>query len=112
MTLDEARELILSFPEADEEVDRRDGPIFRVRRAFFTRPTRSGGRLLLIGVPYEERELLAELDPETYEFDRHHGFLLVSIASVLPGSLKRLLEFRWRATATKRAQKAYDADPL
>jgi hypothetical protein len=109
MTLDDARELILSFPEAVEEVERRDGPIFRVRRAFFTRPTRSGGRLLLTSVPYEERELLVELAPETYQTDPNHSFLLVSIASVLPGSLKRLLEFRWRAIASKRAQKAYDA---
>ena len=30
-------------------------------------------------------------------------------ASVLPGSLKRLLEFRWRVAASKRAQRAYDA---
>jgi hypothetical protein len=111
MTLEEARALILSFPEAHQE-DRPDGVIFRVRRAFFTRPVQNDESLLVTHVPYDERDLLVELDPDTYHFDprfKDHMVIYVRIASVLPGSLKRLLEHRWRVAASKRAQKAYDA---
>src|SRR5215831_19148005 len=62
MTWEEARALTLSFPEVSEDRDRRDGAIFRVRRKFFTRFLENGECLLVSRVPFEERELLAELD--------------------------------------------------
>ena len=108
MTLDEVRELILAFPEAYEDKAYRHGVIFRVRRKFFTRPVESDKSLLVTQVPFEERELLAELDPDTYRLDKHRMVLLVSIERVAPASLKRLLGFCWREAATKRAQRAYD----
>jgi hypothetical protein len=109
MTSEEARALILSFPEVTEDRERRDGPIFRVRRRFFTRSVEHDESLLVSRVPYEERELLAELDPDTYRLDPHRMVLIVRIALVLPESLRRLLEFCWRNGATLRAVRAYDA---
>jgi hypothetical protein len=108
MNLDEARALILSFPEVFEDSDRRDGSIFRVRRKFFTRFVERGESLLVSRVPYEERELLAELDPDTYRLDPHRMVLLIRIDTVLPASLRRLLEFCWRDGATRRAVGEYD----
>lgn len=66
--------------------------------------------LVVSRVPYEERELLAELDPDTYRLDAHRRLLLVRIEPVAPASLRRLLEFCWRDAASQRARRAYDGD--
>src|SRR5689334_11103246 len=111
MTLDEVRALIASLPETQEH-DEFSGTVWRVRSWLLARLTRSGRSLMLADVEFDERDLLVELEPQTYHFDpraAHHRVVWARIATVNPGTLLRLLELRWRRGATKKAVRAYDA---
>jgi hypothetical protein len=111
VTLDEVRALVLAFPEA-YEADDPLGVTFRVRTWFFTRVAQDGDSLVVTGVGYDERDFLVEVDPQTFHFEprrKDHMVVLVRYASVEPATLKRLLEYRWRVAASKRAQRACDA---
>ena len=110
MSLDEIRALIGTLPETQER-DEFSGITWRVRSWLLARLTRSGRSIMLADVDFDERDLLVELEPETYHFDpraAHHRVVWARIATVNPGTLLRLLELRWRRAATKRAIRAYD----
>ena len=110
MTLDEVRALIATLPETQERAEY-SGTTWRVRSWILARLTRSGRSLMIAEVDFDERDLLVELEPETYHFEpaaAHHRVVWARIATVNPGTLLRLLQPRWRRGATKRAVRAYD----
>ena len=111
MTLEEVRALIATLPETQER-DEYSGTTWRVRKWILARLTRNGDSLEIAEVGYDERDLLVELEPETYfVVPGAESFRIVwaNIATVNPGTLLRLLQPRWRRSATKRAIRAYDA---
>jgi hypothetical protein len=65
-------------------------------------------------VPFEEREFLIEVDPETFFFTRHYRsypMVLVRPDKLDPDWARANLIRVWRSQAPKRLLKAYDAAP-
>src|SRR5262245_10140671 len=98
MTLDEVRALIATLPETNER-NEPSGTGWRVRTWLLARLTRDGGSIMVADVQFDERDLLVELEPETYWSHpdaRDHRVVWAKIATVNPGTLQRLLMLRWR----------------
>jgi hypothetical protein len=111
MTLEEMREIALSFPGCTE--GRSYGaPAFLVGKKFFTRLRRDDDSLVLLEVSFDEREMLIEAEPETFHFTAHYKdypAVLARMESLHPGSFRAFLERRWRRIAPKKAVKERDA---
>ena len=111
MTLDEMREIALSFPGASEGTSYGQ-PSFLVNKKFFTRLRRDDASLVLMEVSFDEREMLIEAEPQTFHFTAHYKdypAVLARMASLHPGSFHNFLERRWRKIAPKKAVKERDA---
>ncbi|HXU99491.1 MAG TPA: MmcQ/YjbR family DNA-binding protein [Caulobacteraceae bacterium] len=112
MTREEVREICLSFPGA--ELGTSYGrPAFLVNKKFFTRLRAEDESLVLMGVNFDEREMLMEAEPRTFHITAHYKdypTVLARIATLHPGSLRNFLERRWRKIAPKAAVKARDAE--
>jgi hypothetical protein len=79
---------------------------------FLTRLLDDGDTLVCPGVGLDEREMLIAAEPETFSVTDHYRnypYVLVRLSRVHPGTVERLLERRWRATAPKKARLAHDA---
>lgn len=76
-----------------------------------TRLFEDGESLVCPGVPFDERDMLVEAEPETFHFTDHfrnYPYVLVRLANAHPGTVERLLARHWRATAPKKVLKAWD----
>ena len=112
MTLDEIREIALSFPGA-EEGKSYGQPAFLVNKKFFTRYRRDDASMVLLEVPLDEREMLIEAEPETFHFTAHYKdypCVLARIESLHPGSFRNFLERRFRKIAKKSAVRAWETE--
>jgi hypothetical protein len=111
VTRDEVRAIALSFPGV-EEATSYGTPSFRVKGKFMTRLRPEDDSLVLVDVPFDEREMLIEADPATFHFTAHYKdypSVLARLDSIHPGSLRNFLERRWRNVAPKMLVKAFDA---
>jgi hypothetical protein len=111
MTVDEMREIVLSFPGAEEGVSY-GKPAFLVNKKFFTRLRREDASLVLMDIGFDEREMLMEAEPATFHFTAHYKdyrSVLARIASLHPGSLRNFLERRWKKIAPKKAVRAWES---
>ena len=111
MTEAEMREICLSFPGVSEGTSY-GRPSFLVNKKFFTRLRREDASVVLLGVSFDEREMLMEAEPATFHFTAHYKdypCVLARIAGLHPGSFRAFLLRRWRKIAPKAAVKAYDA---
>ena len=111
MTLEEMREIALSFPGCAEGQSY-GAPAFLVNKKFFTRLRRDDASLVLMEVSFDEREMLIEAEPQTFHFTAHYKdypAVLARMGSLHPGSFRNFLERRWRKIAPKRAVKERDA---
>ncbi len=111
MTLDEMREIALSFPGVVEGTSYGQ-PSFLVNKKFFTRLRREDQSLVLLEVSFDEREMLIEAEPETFHFTAHYKdypSVLARMATLHPGSFRAFLDRRWRKIAPKRLVKERDA---
>jgi len=111
MTVDEVREIALSFPGATEGSSY-GHPAFTVSKKFFTRLRREDASVVLLDVSFDEREMLIEAEPETFHFTAHYKdypAVLARIASLHPGSFRSFLERRWRRIAPKKLVRERDA---
>jgi hypothetical protein len=111
MTADEFHALALSFPgvEAGTHYGKRS---FLVNRKFLTRLRVEDASAVLMEVGFDEREMLMAAAPETFHITPHYQAspaVLARIATVHPGSLRGLLERRWRKIAPKAAVRAWEA---
>jgi hypothetical protein len=82
-----------------------------VNGKFLTRLRPEDDSLVLVDVPFDEREMLIEAEPATFHFTAHykdHPAVLARLETLHPGSLRNFLERRWRGVAPKRVVKAYD----
>lgn len=105
------REIVLSFPGAVEELSYGQ-PAFKVNKKFFTRLRREDASMVLVDVPFDEREMLMEAEPQTFHFTPHYKdypSVLARIETLDPGSLRAFLDRRWRRIARKADVKARDA---
>ncbi len=111
MTLEEMRQIALSFPGAQEGTSYGQ-PSFLVNKKFFTRLRREDASLVLLEVSFDEREMLIEAEPATFHFTAHYKdypSVLARLESLHPGSFRAFLERRWRKIAPKKAVREYDA---
>jgi hypothetical protein len=111
MTPDEMREIVLSFPGAEEAVSYGQ-PSFKVNGKFFTRLRKEDQSVVLTGIPMDEREMLMEAEPDTFHITAHYKdypSVLARIATLHPGSFRNFLDRKWREIAPKRVVKDYDA---
>jgi hypothetical protein len=112
MTEEEVRALVLSFPEASESAAY-GKPAYKVAGKFFTRLRKEDKSLVLTGVSFDEREMYMEAEPGTFHITAHYRdypAVLARIASVDPGTVRVLLERRWREIAPKKLVRAWDAE--
>lgn len=113
MTEDEMREIVLSFPGVEEGTSY-GRPSFKVNGKFLTRLRDEDNSLVLVDVPFDEREMLIEAEPETFHFTAHYKdypSVLARLETLDPGSLRSFLERRFRKAAKKSVLKAWDATP-
>ena len=111
MTPDEMCQIVLSFPGAEEGTSY-GYPAFKLNGKFLTRLRSEDASLVLMEVGPDDREMLMEADPATWHITPHYASsncILARIASLEPGSLKGLLERRFRKIAKKAVVKAWDA---
>ncbi|HEV2364226.1 MAG TPA: MmcQ/YjbR family DNA-binding protein [Caulobacteraceae bacterium] len=112
MTREEMRAICLSFPGVEEGTSY-GRPSFLVNKKFLTRLRAEDDSVVLLEVPFDEREMLMEAEPETFHFTPHYKdypSVLARIASLHPGSFRAFLERRWRKVAPKTLVRAYDAE--
>jgi len=104
------REICLSFPEVTEGSSY-GRPSFLVNKKFFTRLRHEDNSMVLLEVPFDEREMLMEAEPATFHVTPHYKdypSVLARLESIDPGSLRNFLERRWRKMAPKKLVKAWD----
>ena len=104
------RQIVLAFPGVEEGVSY-GSPAFKVRGKFFTRLRRDDNSLVLLDIPFDEREMLMEAEPETFHTTPHYKdypSVLARIETLHPGSLHNFLERRWRGLVTKKQIKEYE----
>ena len=111
MTVDEMREIALSFPGVSEGSSY-GKPSFLVNKKFLTRLRGEDASVVLLGVSFDEREMLIEAEPKTFHFTAHYKdypAVLARLESLHPGSFRAFLERRWRRIAPKKLVKEWDA---
>jgi hypothetical protein len=111
MTVDEMREIALSFPGVTEGSSYGQ-PSFLVNKKFFTRLRRDDQSLVLLEVSFDEREMLIEAEPATFHFTAHYKdypAVLARVGTLHPGSFRAFLERRWRRIAPKKLVKEWEA---
>lgn len=111
MTPDEMREIILSFPGA-EEGESYGAPAYKVNGKFFTRLRREDQSVVLTGGSFDERDMLMEAEPATFHTTPHYKdypSVLARIETLHPGSFRNFLDRKWREIAPKKLIKEFDA---
>jgi hypothetical protein len=112
MTEDEMRAIVLAFPGVEEAMSY-GSPAFKVKGKFLTRLRRDDKSLVIVGVSFDEREMLMEAEPGTFHITPHYKdypSVLARMATLHPGSFRNFIERRWRELAPKTVVKAYDAE--
>ncbi len=110
MTWDEVRRIALALPLVEESTSY-GTPSFKVKGKFLTRLRPEDDSLVLVDVPFDEREMLMEAAPEIFHITAHYKdypAVLARLETVDPGSVRNFLERRWRNVAPKRVVKARD----
>lgn len=111
MTYDEVRAFAFRLPGvADGTAYGR--PCLKAHGKFLTRLFEDGESLVCPAVPFDERDMLVEAEPDTFHFTDHfrnYPYVLVRLAHAHPGTVERLVVRQWRATAPKTVLKAWDA---
>lgn len=111
MTREEFHAIVLSFPGVEEGASYGQ-PSFKVNGKFLTRVRRDDNSAVIMEVSFDERDLLLEVEPETFHFTAHYKdypCVLARLETLDPDQLKGFLERRWRKSATKAMVRARDA---
>ena len=111
ITAAQFKKIALSFPEAHEKSSYGSPSIF-IAKKFFTRLRREDNSLVLLEVSFDEREMLMEVEPQTFHFTAHYKdypSVLARLETLHPGSFRNFLERRWRKIAPKKLVKEWDA---
>jgi hypothetical protein len=109
VTPDEMRSLALAIPGAEEGFNM-GSVVFKVNGKVLARLL--GADAMIVGVSFDEREMLLEAEPETFHITDHYRDypgMLARLASLTPQALESFLWKRWRQVARKADIRAYDA---
>jgi len=109
VTKAQAKTIALSFPGAHEKPSY-GKPAFFIEKKFFTRLREDGSIVMRVG-GIEQRDMMLELDPETYFITDHYRDwpgVLVRLSAITPGELKTMLERRWREIAPRKLVREAD----
>ena len=112
MTQDEMEAIVMSFPLAEKGMSY-GRPSYKVNGKFFTRLRPEDDSLVLLEIPFDEREMLIEAEPATFHFTAHYKdypSVLARIEHLHPGSFRAFLERRFRKIAKKSVVKAWEAE--
>lgn len=112
MTPEEMRKIALSFPGCEEGLSYGQ-PSFKVNGKFFTRLRAEDDSLVLLEVPFDEREMLLEADSQTFHITPHYKdypSVLARLEHLHPGSFRSFLERRFRKIAKKSVVKQWEAE--
>ncbi|ESQ80515.1 MmcQ/YjbR family DNA-binding protein [Asticcacaulis sp. YBE204] len=110
LTFEMLRDITLAYPDTEETMSW-DARSFKVNKKvmFFWNPTHD---CPVFKVPYEERDFLLEVDPETFFTTDHHKpwpLILARPDKVDIDWVKANIERVWRAQVKKTTLKAWDA---
>lgn len=103
--------IALDFPGAEEGTSY-GRPSFKVNGKFLTRLRAEDNSVVLLEVPFDEREMLMEAEPQTFHFTPHYKdypSVLARLETLDPGSFRAFLERRFRKIAKKSVVKAWEA---
>jgi hypothetical protein len=103
VSFDTARKLALALPDVEEYVCY-GTPAFRLRKKLLAR-LREDGDTLVVKCEDSRKELLLQVEPETYFMEPHYlGYpvVLVRLSRVRADSIARLFDQAWRMLASKR----------
>ena len=113
MTEEDVRALALSLPEVEETISY-GKPAFKAFGKFLTRVRKEDNSIVLVGVDFDEREMLMEAEPGIFHITAHYKdypSVLARLETVDPGTVKSFLERRWRQCAPKKFLREFDARP-
>jgi hypothetical protein len=111
MTYEDVRAFAFTLPGVGDGTSY-GRPCLKAHGKFLTRLFEDGESLVCPAVPFDEREMLVEAEPETFHFTDHfrtYPYVLVRLTKADPGTVRRLVLRQWRATAPKAVLKAWDA---
>ena len=113
MRWDEVVAMARQWPGVEEGVSY-GTPSLRVGKKFLTRLRAEDFSLVLVGVSFDEREILVESTPEIFHFTDHYRdypAVLARLDVIAPDALRPFLYRSWRSLVGKRVLAAWDARP-
>jgi hypothetical protein len=108
VTYETVRQIALSLPGAEEGTSY-GTPACKVKGKLFAR-LHQDGESLVIGVDFEEREILMKAAPEKFYITDHYlkyTWMLVRLSAVRPDEIHDLLVQSWRRAAPRRLVTAF-----
>ncbi|MDX8352102.1 hypothetical protein [Cognatiyoonia sp. IB215182] len=111
MTWQDVVDLAQQWPEVIEATSYGE-PSLKVRKRLLARHRTADDSIVLLDVPHDERDHLIEILPDVFFREAHYdgyNIVLAKLANAPPETIARLLERRWRGSASKRALSEYDA---
>lgn len=103
-------DIALQWPEVTEARSYGE-PSLKVRRRLLARHRLDDNSIVLLDVPQAERAHLIDLMPEAFFCEPHyegHDIVLARLDHVRAEVVERILERRWRGSATRRAIAEFD----
>jgi hypothetical protein len=104
------RQIAMSFPGTTEGASY-GKPSFHVAKKFFTRLREEDDSIVLAVGSIDERDMLLESDAKLFHITDHYRnypALLVRLAQLDAGTLRAMLECRWRTIAPKKLLREFD----
>jgi len=104
MTWDDVVNLAMQWPQVSEATSYGE-PSLKVRKRLLTRYRIESNSVVLLDVSAEERDHLIEIMPETFFCEPHyegHEIVLAKLEHAAEPVIGRILERRWRSSASKR----------
>ena len=104
-------DVVMAFPET-EFTTSYGLPSYKSFGKFLTRLRKEDDSVVLGQVPFDEREMLCEADPETFHFTDHYKnypCVLARLKALDAKTLRGYLTRQWRYNAPKKWLKAFDA---
>ena len=106
----DALKIAAQFPGVEES--RSYGtPAIKVKNKLIARLRSEAEGGLAIVCPFEDRDVLLEVAPDTFYITDHYAdyeFVLVNLHNVNPDQLQQLIEVAWRRVASNKLQNEYD----
>jgi hypothetical protein len=111
MTFDDVCAIALLWPGVERSTSY-GTPALKVKGKLLNRLREDGETLVVLGIGFDEREMLMEAEPEVFHITPHYRdwpMVLMHLAKADPRAVEALLLRRWRAVAPKRLVQDLDA---